>query len=231
MNYKAQSAQRNEPRRSRKNTAQRPQILIWVVIAIVFITCDNRIIERAANDYFPIETGNWWSYSNDNIYEPKQVYVEVESLTSVMSTDCYPVTYSGVVRYIARDDRAVREYRELVYDFEGDDYIVVHGFLTRIRLPMVQGSAYADSVIDSVNIGGVFVHGKCRIDGLVSEYADNGLYGNVYKVIVSTRETIVAPDTTIASTSSVEEYYAPGIGLVRFIDDEGEFHLSDYKLY
>jgi hypothetical protein len=84
---------------------------------------------------------------------------------------------------------------------------------------------------DSVNVGGVFIQGKCRIDGLVSEYEDNSLYGNIYKIIINTRETIIAPDTTIASTSSVEEYYAPGIGLVRFIDDEGDFNLSDYQLY
>jgi hypothetical protein len=227
MNYKMRRAQRKKAQRP----LRKELLLYWAIVATVLISCDNRIIERAASDYFPIETGNWWRYSDDNIYEPHQVYVEVESLTSVMNTDCYPVTYSGVVHYIARDKRAIREYKELIYDFEGDDYIVARSFLTRIQLPMVQGNGYADSMSDSVNVGGNFIYGKCRIDGLVSEYEDNNLYGNIYKIIINTRETIIAPDTTIARTSSVEEYYAPGIGLVRFIDDEGEFNLSDYQLY
>ncbi len=224
MNCETLRPLRKDPRRA--------QIVLWCAIAAaVFVSCDNRIIERAASDYYPIETGNWWRYADGNIYEPHEVYVEVESLTSVMSTNCYPVTYSGVVHYIARDERAIREYKKLIYNFQGDDYIIVQGFLTRIQLPMVQGNVYTDSVSDSVNVGGVFVHGTSGIDGLVSEYENNSLYGNIYKIIINTRETIIAPDTTIASTSSVEEYYAPGIGLVRFINDEGEFHLSDYQLY
>jgi len=213
----------------------KPQIgnilLWWAVIIAIFVSCDNRIIERAASDYYPIETGNWWRYSDNELYEPQQVYVEVESLTSVLNTDCYPVTFSGVVHYIAVDDWAVREYKELIYNYDGSDHTIARGFLTRIQLPFIQGDIYVDSVRDSIDVGGISIQGTCRVNGLVSAYEGNSLYGSVYKVIITTTETIVLPDTTFTNASSVEEYYAPGVGLMKFVNDEGEFNLSDFQLY
>ena len=205
---------------------------VYLILALLYLSCTNRIIERAANDYFAYETGNWWRYSNGAVYDPQIIFAEVESLTSVLGTDCYPVTFSGEVHYMAINDRSISEYKKMIYFFAGENYTVVEGFMTRIEIPLIEGNTYRDSICDSVNVAGNQIKGQYRIEGLVSQYEFDELYGDIYKVVLTSTETMFTVDTVFtASTSYIEEYYAPGIGLVRFKNGTGDYHLSEYQIH
>jgi hypothetical protein len=203
-----------------------------LIFATLFLVagCGNNIIERSAVDYFPYAVGNWWRYNNNSSYDPQTIFVEVEPLDTLLQIECYPVTYSGVVSYYALGNTGVREYVKITHAFAGAEYTVLEGFVKRVVTPLVTGSNFADSLADSLNISGAWIKGKYEIRGLVSGFTDDVLYGNVYQIAFTVRKTVADPDTTIIWDRNFNEYYAPGIGLVRFDNDQGEFHLSEYDL-
>jgi hypothetical protein len=192
--------------------------------------CGNHIIERSGGDYLPYTTGNWWRYNNNSSYDPQTIFVEVEPVDTLLQIECYPVTYAGVASYYAFGNTGIREYIKIVHFFAGAEYTVLEGFVKRIVTPLVAGSFFSDSLIDSLNVAGAWIKGKYEIRGLVSEYYDDPLYGNVYRIAFTNRSTIIAPDTSIVQDRQFTEYYAAGVGLIRFDNEQGEFHLSEFDL-
>lgn len=203
---------------------------VWFLglfVFLLFLSCDN-IIEKSASDYFPYEEGNWWRYFGDS----ETLFVEVEPLDTLLQTECFPVTYGGVVKYLVKNERAIDEYVKILYDFSGDDYTIIEDFITRIELPLVYGNTYQDSLIDSLNIFGQWVKAKYHISGVVSEYEynDSVYTGDVYKIELVTVYHLISQDTTIIDTTNVEEYYAPDIGMVRLRNEDNDYYLIAYEL-
>lgn len=200
----------------------------WLIILL--FNCDNHIIERAASDYFPYDEGNWWRYSDNAVYEPQIIFVEVESLVAILGVACYPVTFSGEVHYFAKGNKGINEYIEIVHNFSGEDYTIVQGFIKRIELPLIKGNVYQDSLYDSLSVSGIWLKAKYKISGVISEYQYEDLYGEVYKIWLTTTRNIILPDTTTTEENYVVEYYAPDIGLIRFANEQGEYNLSEYEV-
>jgi hypothetical protein len=201
-----------------------------LVCGLVFLSCQDFIIERAASVYFPLNEGDWWLYSRSDLYDPMTVLVEVEALDTLIGVECYPVNYSDVTRYYAKDSRGISEYIRVNHTFSGNDYTIAQGFVRRLELPLVKGHAFSDSVFGSLDISGDLVYAVHRIDGFVSEYEDDDLYGSIYKVVLNAVTSIEFEDSTIQNSRQVEEYYAPNIGLVRFDMDEGSYRLLDFEV-
>ena len=204
--------------------------LLTAAIIGILAGCGNNIIERSGGDYLPYSAGNWWRYNNNSSYDPQTIFVEVEPADTLLQIECYPVTYAGVASYYAFGNTGIREYVKIVHFFAGAEYTVLEGFVKRIVTPFVTGSSFADSLVDSLNVAGAWIKGKYEIQGLVSEFYDDQLYGNVYKIAFTDTRTVIAPDTAIVQDRHFTEYYAAGVGLVRFDNDQGEFHLSEYDL-
>ena len=116
------------------------------VLFIVLVSCQDYIVERSASDYFPLSEGNWWQYSRDALYDPMTILVEVEALDTVVQVECYPVNFSDGTRFYARDSKGISEYVRITHTFSGNDYTIAEGFVRRLELPLVKGSAYTDSL-------------------------------------------------------------------------------------
>jgi len=193
-------------------------------------TCENSIIERAACDYLPYKEGNWWRYSDSTLYDPQIILVEVEPKDTILMTECFPVSYSGEVRYYAISEDALSEYVKILYNFSGEDYTIVEGFIKRIELPLVEGVSYRDSLCDSLELFGSWVKAKYKIHGFVSEYQYDRLYGSIYKVVLTTTQSLTVSGSATTDVENLDEYYAPNIGLVQFNDEEREYKLVEYHL-
>jgi len=203
---------------------------VWRLGFILFLFilfCENHIIERAASEYFPIKQGNWWRYANNQ----DALLIEVQPKDTILQIECYPISFSGRVDYFSKTSKAISKYIRIVYNFSGDDYPIVVGFVKRIELPLVATNAYQDSLCDSLELFGATIKAKYIVNGSVSAYEDDKLYGSVYKIILTETETLIAPETTIVNTSYLEEYYAPDIGLVRFCNAQGEYRLLEYEVH
>lgn len=204
--------------------------VLLCVIIISSNSCKNNIIERAGSEYFPIKEGNWWRYANNDLYEPEIVSITVEPVDTLLQREVYPFNISGEFHYFSKDIRGIKEYIEMTHNYGGSIYTILQGYITRLELPLVSGNRFIDSLSDSLDFFGEWIKARYLIDGLVSDYQDDELYGEVYKVIISISESIATPDSTISSQIYLEEYYAPGIGLVRFKNSNSEFSLTDYHL-
>lgn len=201
----------------------------FFVLILIFIACNN-IVERSSSDYFPMNEGNWWRYANTDIYEPAIIEVTVEAPESLLLQECYPFNFSGTFHYFLKDNEGIKEYIKITQNYGGEEYTILEGFIKRLELPLVKGNQYADSLIDSLDFFGSWVKCCYIINELVSDYEEDKLYGDVYKVVITTQKSIITPDSSITINEYLEEYYAPNIGMIRFKNSVGEFILSDYKV-
>ncbi|MGB9719961.1 MAG: hypothetical protein ACPL28_00570 [bacterium] len=197
---------------------------------LLFNACQNHIIERSATNYFPIKEGNWWYYANNDLYNPKNINITVEAPDTILQCECYPFNVSGEFHYYLKDQKGIKEYILMTENYGGYDYTVLQGFVTRLELPLVRGNQFSDSLIDSLDLAGQWIKAFYSIKGLVSDYQNDEIYGEVYKIIISTYQYIATQDSTIANEEYFEEYYAPGIGLIRFKNRDGEFAITDFNI-
>ena len=196
------------------------------LILLLVVCSENNIIQRAAEDYFPLREDCWWQYASQS----DTVLVEVEPQDTVLQVQCFPVSYNGVPTYLVKYDDAVSQYVRAVYNYAGSDHTVIEDFVIRIELPLIHGNSYQHSLSDSIYVANQLIKAQCEITGLVVDYADEAEYGNVYEINLTTIESLTTPDTVIADTTEVTEYYAPGIGMVRFQEAAIEFHLIEYNI-
>jgi hypothetical protein len=196
---------------------------------LLFLGCDS-IIERAASDYFPMNEGNWWFYANSDLYNPENINITVEPPDTILQRECYPFNSSGDFHYYTKDQEGIKEYIKITQSYGGSDYIILQGFVTRLELPLVRGNQFSDSLVDSLDFFGQWIKVRYLINGLVSEYHDDEIYGDLYKVIVSQYQSITTEDSAITVEEYIEEYYAPGIGLVKFKNHDGEFEITDFHI-
>ena len=204
---------------------------VWVVVAaLLFLSCQDFIVERAASDYFPLSEGNWWLYSRDDLYDPMTILVEVEARDTIAQVECYPVNFSDGARYYAEDSKGISEYIRITHTFSGNEYTIAQGFIRRLELPLVKGSAYEDSLFGTLDVSGEVITAVYRVDGFVADYEDDELYGSIYRVVFNAVTNVSFQDSTVQTVYQVDEYYAPGIGLVRFHTDEGSYRLVDYTI-
>ncbi len=203
-------------------------VACFVLIALLFLSCDNHIIQRASSDYFPLAEGNWWQYMSAN----DTLFIEVEPLDTILNIECFPVSADGYVTYRTKNDNGISDYINVVYNFSGETYTIIEDFIMRIELPLLDGNTFNDSLIDSLELFGEWVKAAYHVNGEVStdEYS-SGLYdGDVYRVEISIRETLTAIDTTIIHDTYVEELYAPDIGLIQIRAGNSEYNLIAYHL-
>ncbi|KPK63250.1 hypothetical protein AMJ83_07820 [candidate division WOR_3 bacterium SM23_42] len=199
---------------------------VLLVVFLLLVCTENNIVQRAAEDYFPLREGSWWQYANQS----DTVLVEVEPQDTILQVPCFPVSYNGVPAYLVKHDDAVSQYIRTVYNHAGSDHTVMENFVVRIELPLIEGNAYQHLLSDSIYVASQLIKAVYELTGLVVGYADETGYGNVYEINLTTIESITTPDTVIADTNEVTEYYAPGIGMVRFQEAASEYHLIEYNI-
>lgn len=199
----------------------------YAFLLLLLVYCGgNHIVQRAAEDYFPLREGYWWQYSSQN----DTMLIEVEPIDTVLQIECFPVSYNGAVKYLARLDASISQYIIRLYNYAGTDYTLLEDFIVRIELPLVTGNSYRHVLADSILVAGQSIITTYEIIGDVIDYTSDPTYGDVYEVHIVMIETLIRPDTTYVDTTEATEYYAPGIGMIRFGDGVNEYNLIEYNI-
>lgn len=194
---------------------------------LLFVFCaDNHIVQRAAEDYFPLRAEYWWRYASEN----DTIYVEVEPTDTLLQTECFPVNYNGAVRYLAKSDDGIFQYIKKTYDYAGNDHTVIEDFVVRMELPLIKDNTYQYGISDSIYVSNQMIKASYEISGTVIDYTYESDYGDVYEINLTSIESLVTPDTSIVDTIEVTEFYAPGVGMVRFLTGTSEYRLIDYSI-
>jgi len=198
-----------------------------LLLALLIASCgDNHIVQRAAEDYFPLRADYSWRYASEN----DTVIVEVEPIDTILQVECFPVSYNGAVQYLTKSDNAVSKYVRKIYDYAGDDYTVIEDFVVRIELPLINGNSYEYNLTDSIYVAGQWIKAEYRITAAVVDFAYDSDYGDTYEINLLTVESMLTPDTSIVDTSEYTEYYAPGVGMIRFVDGTSEYYLIEHNI-
>ncbi len=205
----------------------KPIHAILMIVLIGSIGCDNRIIERSAGDYFPFKKDNWWAYYNGQ----DTIRVEVLDPLTVLGREAVTVSFGGDFRYWLISNKAVEEYVEIVYCHGGTAYPIIEDFYVRNERPLVSGYYFRDSILDSIMIAGIKVRADFVFETRVAGFEYHAEYdADVYHITFQMMKRIDSPDTVIVETLNRDEYYAPGIGIVRYVDDAGDHILVDYYI-
>lgn len=198
-----------------------------MIFALLVMFCgDNHIVQRAAEDYFPLRAEYWWRYAS----EDDTIYVEVEPTDTLLQTECFPVSYNGVVRYLAKSDDGVLQYIKKTYNYAGNDHTVIEDFMIRIELPLIKDNTYQYGISDSIYVANQLIKASYEINGIVIDYAYDSDYGDIYEVNLTSIESMITPDTAIVDTIEVTEFYAPGVGMVRFLAGTSEYRLIEHSI-
>ncbi len=197
-----------------------------LLILLVGSCSDDLIIQRAAGDYFPLREGSWWRYAGQN----DTVFVEVEPPETLLQVECFPVSYNGTVKYLAKYDGSISQYIVRSYNFAGTDYTLLEDFVVRIELPLVRGNTYEHVLRDSIIVSGIQLKTTYEVHGEVIDFAHDAAYGDIYEVRIMTIETIVESDSTYTDTVETTEFYADGMGMVRFADGASTYELVDHYI-
>ncbi|MBE0432784.1 hypothetical protein IBX73_04870 [candidate division WOR-3 bacterium] len=194
---------------------------------LLVIGCgENHIVQRAADDYFPLREGYWWRYAGEN----DTVLVEVEPKDTLLEIECFPVSYNGMPKYLAKHAGSISQYVIRTHNVAGDDYTIIEDFVVRIELPLVVGNTHHHVLADSVSVAGHSIQARHEFIGQVVGYDFESAYGDVYEVSITTIRSFSIDGTALADTGEVTEYYAPGVGMVRFRDGTAEYELIVYNI-
>lgn len=197
------------------------------LILLLLAGCgDNHIVQRSAEDYFPLRADSWWRYAGVN----DTVLIEVEPKDTLLGTECFPVGRNGATVYLADHAGSVAQYVSTTFNLAGEDYTVVEGFVVRIELPLVQGNTYQHVLADSISVAGQSIRARHEFTGEVVGYDLESAYGDVYEVNIMTISYLAVDGNAVADTAVVTEYYAPGIGMIRFRDGTAEYELVEYNI-
>ena len=199
------------------------RILLCVMLAV--FCSDNHIVQRAAEDYFPLLAEYWWRYAS----ETDTLYVEVEPADTILGIQYYPVSYNGVVKYLSKFENGIAQYVRKIFNYAGNDHTVLEDFIVRLELPLIAGNSYHYGLSDSIYVANQLIKAQYDVDGIIVDYTHDSDYGDVYEVNITTIESLITPDTSIVDTNEVTEYYAPGVGMVRLIDGASEYVLLEYN--
>ncbi|UCD19058.1 MAG: hypothetical protein JSU64_06440 [candidate division WOR-3 bacterium] len=196
-------------------------------LLLLIVSCgDNHIVQRAAEDYFPFSEGYWWQYSSQN----DTILVEVEPLDTISGVECFPVTFNGRVEYIAKRDASISQYVVRLYNFAGIDYTILEDFIVRIELPLVKGNSYHHVLADSILVAGQSVSASYEVIGDIIDFSYDPGYGDVYEIRITTIETRFENGLVNIDTAEITEYYAPGIGMIRFQDETSDYNLIETNI-
>ena len=178
-------------------------------------------------DYFPIEVeGNSWEFEGDD-----EVRLLVLSSGQAVRGDreCYLVERNYSPQYWYETFGELARYETEYYDF-GGERIEFNQWLRYVELPLIRGNCWSDTMDVVKTVLGQRVRRRVisrgRVEGIEVVDVQAGRFHECYKIrIERVRETVVESAPLQTDTTSVCEWYAPNVGLVKFSENGKVYRL------
>ncbi len=210
------------------------RILLFLVLLLQFCSYENPFTARTKADYIPImEAGNYWLYKSNMAAEK---YVEVIDNTSNLTLDGKEVLIIAenyAEYYWYKGEGFLSRYREIEVNFGGELHLVESRWQAYVEIPLVLGNEWQDVWEDTVTVFNQPLH---RVDNLHAKVlaiedvsTEAGDFSNCYKIRFELREEIhssIIGDSVMEKT--IFEWYAPNIGLVKWIIGNQNWQLIEY---
>lgn len=199
-----------------------------LLVALLSLSCPDRIVTRSTADYYPQHLGSSWEYRCDT----SQISVLVEAETTVANYEANLYSVNGEPSFRTRQSDGVFYYFDIRVPYGGYEYAIETRYRRWLPLPIVAGRRWGDTVVDSVEIAGQSVKLEHRISGQVVGFEDvetpAGAFSDVYRLEIINVCRITSGIYSRLDSVTVQEYYAPDVGLV-VVDSSGQrFDLEKY---
>jgi hypothetical protein len=184
------------------------------------------VLRRTALDCFPLQDSMEWTYRFDNGTTSK-LFVRGDS--SAYNFPCMVVEEDAAEQYWIKGDGELRKFVNYAINIGGTDYPLEQRYRKNYVLPLILGSSWSEDFQDTVPVLGdsfVYVHkirGSVTAIGPVTVPA--GDFSDCYEVTLY--------DSTVVNDSIemhiVDEWFAPGIGLVKRTAEGATAELEHYR--
>jgi hypothetical protein len=195
-------------------------ILSVVSIAVAAGCSMDPLVYRIGSDYLPVDTpGNTWTYE---ISAGGERTVTVKGADVMLGRDCTRVEVDFENNYWYRDDDHFDEYVKTTYLFN-EEFVLEERWRRHLDLPLVLHNTWTDAFENTVLVYGQPVTRTVNTDAEVIATRDvtvsAGKFEQCYVVRLEQVAVIETPygNGSVDSTF-VEEYYAPGIGLIKSVN-------------
>jgi len=228
MNYRHWSEVRGQRAEGSRQRFGRLCALALSLLALLITGCrlDDGILRRSAAEYFPLRTNSEWRY-------------DLGGTTSLVQVRGDSLVYNYPVTVVLRDYEEeywlesqgdVRRFVSTVVNRGGTDYPLEQRFRRFYVLPFVLGNSWSDDFDDTVSVLGEPIHYRHKIEGKVAAVAPvsvpAGNFADCYEV--DRNELLVLNDSVALVTT--QEWFAPGVGLVKCVQGTSEEQLTDFNI-
>ncbi len=202
--------------------------LIILFVCLCIISCNNNdwILFRASNNYFPLTTGDRWTYETNGASE----LVKVISDTNAYGISCSYLTRNFADEFWTKDNNEVKKLVLRTVNYGGTDYTIQQVWTVQYHLPFVLGNYWSNTYNDTTTVLGDTFYTSQTITRKVVAVEDinvpAGSFLQTYKLEYI--ENVTINDST--EQYSGFEWYAPGLGLVKKIVNNTEQVLIDYSV-
>ncbi|MDH5683178.1 MAG: hypothetical protein OEZ20_01760 [candidate division WOR-3 bacterium] len=201
---------------------------IVFILFLIFLTLNcsqDKILQRATSDYFPLEPGWYWRYTIGN----DTSMVQVISDTFAYGHYCVLTNRDFLEEYWIKEKNEIKKLFEKKINRAGSDFILEQHYRLYFELPLILGNSWSEDFCDTIDVLGesiIFQHQiKGSVEAIDSISTPAGDFSDVYKMMLV--QNFQQNDSVKSETS----YYwlAPDIGVVKKIENDVEQILIEFS--
>ena len=205
--------------------------LVLALSSFIFsLGCMSSFLERSLADYLVIEDGREWIFLEN---ESDTVLRSVIGDTVIQSDTAKAVSFGGEINIYKLLHQKVEMWSKYVDYYWGREVLLEERFTLLYETPFVKGNRWSESyTTEKIVLGDTFhlvhdVEGEVFFLGEIKVPA--GSFYDVYGVTVKNIYSGVTPHGEISQTTVDTFYFAPDVGLIKRVRNEGGV-ISKYEL-
>ncbi len=210
------------------------RVLLLLFLMLQFSSCENPFAVRTKADFIPItEVGNYWLYRSNLGSEKYVEVVENSDNLTIDQREVLIVSENYLPYYWYKGEGFLSRYRDIEINFGGELYPIETRWQDYVEIPLVLGNEWQDLWQDTVVVMNQPLYRVDELRGAVVAIEDIstevGDFEHCYKIRFNLTEEIHADfigDSIIERTFF--EWYAPDVGMVRSVQGNQHWELSEY---
>lgn len=201
-------------------------LLVATALALLRCELNNGTLNRA-QDCFPLRSGSMWYYQH---HDGTFSRLTVRGDSVAFNSPCVVLEQDAAELYWTKEQGNLLKFVEYLLNVNGTDYPLEQRYRRYYVLPLVLGNSWSEDYRAAVPILGdtiAFFHSiRGEVSAIESVQVPAGSFDQCYLVNL----TEVLRQNDAEQTILTQEWYAPGVGLVKRVQGSAVWELKEYQL-